>query len=430
MVKVDVTESESGKRTLEVELPPEKARLQRDEVVEEHSKKASIPGFRKGKAPRDLVERTYRDSIKSEFYQKALANAYREALRETGLRPVSDPTFDDVRYVDGGPLKFKVTVEVMPEINVDVSFVDGLEIIGDVYEVGDAEVAAELQKIVNGHATFTEIDREARPGDYLVIDYQRIDPESEESVGEKYKDFALELGSSSLLPEFAEALTGARKGDDKRVDVKYPADFANRDLAGEAVSYLVEIKEIREKRLPELDDKFARRISDYATLEQLRDRIADNLRAEEAVASRRRLEEKLIDELLSRHPFEPPASMVESLGRQFVDSMAQGADLSDEEKRDLEGRYRPQVVRRVRRDLLLDRIAQSLGVEVSDREVGAEIRRMKESGELRPAVDEKEMTERVRDRLRAKRTTDMLMEMADVKLASKPKPQSQGGEKE
>lgn len=427
MVKVDVIEGESGKRTLEVELPPENARRQRDEVVEEHSKKASIPGFRKGKAPRDLVERTYRDSIKSEFYQKALASAYREALRETGLRPVSDPTFDDVRYIDGGSLKFKVTVEVMPEINVDISFVDGLEIVGDVYEVGDAEVAAELQKIVSGHATFTEIDREARPGDYLVIDYHRIDPESGESVGEKYKDFALELGSSSLLPEFAEALAGAKKGDSRRVDVEYPADFANADLAGKAVSYLVEIKEIREKRLPELDDKFARRISDYATLEQLRDRIADNLRAEEAVTSRRRLEEKLIDELLSRHPFEPPASLVESLGRQFVDSMTQGAELSDKEKRDLEGRYRPQVARRVRRDLLLDRIAESLGVEVGDREVGAEIRRMKESGELRPAAEEKEMTERVRDRLRAKKTTDMLMDKADVKLASKPKPQSQGG---
>jgi trigger factor len=426
MVKVEVKEEEKCKRTLEVELPPEIARRQREEVVSELRKQVTMPGFRKGKAPRDLIEQRHGEQIRSEFYQKALGMAYREALQETKLRPVSNPKFDDIRYVEGGPLKFKATVEVMPEIELKLADLNGLEIIGEVFELGDADVDAELDKIRGSLATFNTVDRESAAGDYLVIDYQKTDPETGEPSGEKNKDFGLELGSSSLLPEFAEALTGVKAGESKTVAVDYPDDFANKELAGQKVSYLVEIKEIKEKLLPDLDDKFARKVSDYVTLDQLRDRILDNMRAEEAVASRRRLEEKLIDELLERHRFDAPDGLVDSLGAQFVDQMTQGAELSDKEKEDLRARYRPQVIRRVRRDLLIDLIAESEGVEVSDREVGLEIRKMKETGELRPAVDEDELNDRVRDRIRARKTVDLLMDRADVKLETKPRPQAQG----
>ncbi len=427
MVKVDVKEEGKWKKTLEVELAPEHARRQREEVVAELRKKVSVPGFRKGKAPRDLIEQKYADTIKAEFYQKAVTDAYRQALQETDLMPVTSATFGDITYIEGGPLKFRATVEVMPTIDVDLSDLEGLEIVGEVYEIGEPEISAELDKIRESQADFHKVDREARLGDYLVIDYRSVDPETGEAIGEKHKDFALELGSSSLLPEFAEALEGVREGDVKRVDVNYPAHFANVELAGKSVSYSVDVKEIKEKRLPDLDDKFARRVSDYATLEQLEARIADNMRAEEAMSSRKRLEEKLIDELLSRHPFDAPDSLVESLGRQFVEAMTQGAELSEKEKKDLEERYRPQVVRRVRKDLLLDAIAEREGVEVGDQEVSAEIRRMKETGRLRPAVEEKEMAERVRDRLKAKKVVDMLMDKVDAKLESKPRPQPQGG---
>jgi trigger factor len=427
MVKVDIKEEEKCRRTLEVELPPEQARQHREEVVSELRKKIVMPGFRKGKAPRDLIEQRHQDSIKDEFYQKAVARAYREALLETKLRPVTNPKFEDIRYVEGGPLKFKATFEVMPVIETDLSRLDGLEIIGEVYEIGDADVAAELKKIQDSQATFNDVDRESASGDYLVIDYQKSHPETGELSGERNKDFTLELGSSSLLPEFAEALTGAKKGESKTVEVNYPDDFANKELAGQKVSYLVEIKEIREKLLPDLDDKFARRVSEYATMEQLKTRILDNLKAEEAVASRRRLEEKLLDELLSKYPFDAPDSLVDSLGAQFVDQMTQGAELDDKEKEDLRDRYRPQVVRRVQRDLLIDLIAEREGIQVTDREVGLEIRRMKDTGELRPAVDEEELSGRVKDRIQAKKTVDMLMDRADVKLETKPRPQVQGG---
>jgi len=427
MVKVDVREDAQWKRTLEVELPSDQAARQREEVVEEIRKKADVPGFRKGKAPRELVERQFKDSIRTEFYQRALAYAYREALRETDLRPVTDPTFDDVRYVEGGPFKFKASFEVMPSIQIDLEALEGLELVGETYEVGEAEVDAEIEKIREAQATFEAVDRPAADGDYLVIDYQRVDPDTGDPVGEKNTGFTLELGSESLLPEFAEALAGARAGESKRVDVSYPEDFANKELAGKNVSYSVEIKEIREKRLPELDDKFARRISDYATLDQLKARIADNLRAEEAVASRRRLEEKLVDELLERNPFDPPESLVRSLAKRFVESMTQGAELTEEEKKSLEERYRPHVVRRVRRDLLLDLIADLEKVDVNDREVAMEIRRMKEVGEVRPAVDERELSERVRERIRAKKTLDLLLDLADVKIETRKRPQAQGG---
>lgn len=427
MVKVEVKEQEGCRRTLEVELPAEQARQQREEVVSELRKQVAMPGFRKGKAPRELVEQRHKDQIKNEFYQKAVGLAYRQALLETKLRPVTNPNFEDIRYIEGGPLKFKATIEVMPAIDIDLGSLDGLEIIGETYEIGDAEVASELEKIQGSQATFNTVDRESSPGDYLVIDYQKIDPETGEPTGEKNKDFALELGSSSLLPEFAEALSGAKAGESKTVDVHYPDDFANKELAGQKVSYMVEIKEIKEKLLPDLDDKFARRVSEYATMDQLKARILDNLKAEEAVASRRRLEEKLIDGLLAKYQFDAPEGLVDSLGTQFVDSMTQGAELAEEEKKDLRERYRPQVVRRVKRDLLVDLIAEREGIEVSDREVGLEIRKMKETGELRPAVDEEELAGRVKDRIRAKKTLDMLMDKADVKLETKPRPQAQGG---
>jgi trigger factor len=425
MVKVDVKEEESWKRTLEIELPADETEHQREEVIGSIKKKVSVPGFRKGKVPRSEIERRYKDSIRGELYQKALPWAFQQAVRKTNLRPVTHPTFEDVQYDEGGPLKFKAVFEVMPPL--EIGSLDGLEVVGEVYELGEGDVEAELEKIRESQADFNKVDKAASKGDYLVIDYQQVDPETDTPTGEKHKDYALELGASSLLPEFAEALTGAGAGETKRVAVDYPADFANKDLAGKKVSYHVEIKEIREKRLPDLDDKLARRVSEYATLDQLKERIEANLKAEEAAASRRRLEEKLIDLVLARHPFDPPESMVESLGRQFVESMTAGADLSDQEKKDLEERYRPQMVRKVRRDLLLDAIADRENIEVNDREVGLEIRRMRESGELKPAVDEREMAERVRDRLRARKTIGMLVDRADVKLVSRPKEQVQGG---
>jgi trigger factor len=425
MVKVEVKEQESWKRTLEIELPEEETRRQLEEVIGALRKKVKVPGFRKGKVPRDVVERRFKDSIKDELYQKALPWAFKQALEQADIKPITPPRYEDVQYDDGGPLRFKATVEVMPPL--ELGALDGFEVVGDVYEVAEEEVNAELEKIREAQAQFLTADREATKGDYLVIDYQRVDPETGAPQGAKSTDFSLELGASSLLPEFAEALTGTRAGESKRVDVDYPEDFANKDLAGKKVSYQVEIKEIREKRLPDLDDKFARRVSEYATLEQLKSRIADNLRSEEAVASRRRLEEKLIDQILAKHPFDPPGSLVDSLGEQFVDSMTQGAELSEKERKDLVERYRPQVARKVRRDLLLDVIAERENVEATDREVGLEIRRMKERGELRPAVEEKELSGRVRERLRARKTIDMLMDKADVKLTSRPKEQSQGG---
>ena len=133
------------------------------------------------------------------------------AVEETDLRPLTNPKFEDVTYVEGGPLKFKATVEVMPTIEVDLADLDGLEVMGETYEVGDAEVSAELEKIRDAQAAFNEVDREARTGDYLVIDYSRVDPETGDPSGEKHKDFALELGSSALLPEFAE--NGIHVGD-------------------------------------------------------------------------------------------------------------------------------------------------------------------------------------------------------------------------
>ena len=378
MVKVDVKEEESWKRTLEIELPPEETQKQLEEVVEALRKKVSVPGFRKGKVPRDVIESRFKDSIKGELYQKALPWAFQQAMQQTDLRPITHPTFEDVHYDEGGPLKFKAIVEVMPPL--EIGNLDGFEVVGEVYEVGGSDVDAELEKIRESQAGFIKADRAAAKGDYLVIDYQQVDSETGVPHGEKSTDFSLELGASSLLPEFAEALTGAKEGDDRRVEVEYPADFANKDLAGKKVSYHVEIKEIREKRLPDLDDKFARRVSEYATLEQLKARIEANLSSEEAVASRRRLEEKLIDQILAKHPFDPPGSLVDSLGEQFVDSMTQGAELDEKEKKDLKERYRPQVARKVNRDLILDVIADREGVEVSDREVGLEIRRMKETG--------------------------------------------------
>jgi trigger factor len=425
MVKVDVKEEGSWKRTLEIELPPEEAHQHREEVIGALRKKVSVPGFRKGKVPRDEIERRFKDSIKGELYQKALPRAFQQAIQQTDLKPITSPTYEDVEYDEGGPLKFKASVEVMPPL--EVGNLDGFEVVGEVYEVGAGEVDAELEKIRDSQAEFSKVDKVAAEGDYLVIDYQPVDPETGDPKGEKSTDYALELGASALLPEFAESLAGTKEGEEKRVDVSYPEDFANKDLAGKKVSYHVEIKEIREKRLPELDDKFARRVSEYATLEQLKARIEANLCSEEAVASRRMLEEKLIDQILARHPFDPPGSLVDSLGEQFVSSMTKGAELGVEEKKDLMERYRPQMNRKVRRDLILDLISAREGVEVNDREVGLEIRRMKETGELRPAVDEKDLAERVRDRLRARKTIGILMDRADVKLVSRPKEQAQGG---
>src|SRR5918995_753976 len=236
-----------------------------------------IPGFRKGKVPPQVViQRVGREAVMEEALREALPEWYERALLETGVIPVGDPKLDVAGFPsEGKPLSFSIEVAVRPEARL--GSYTGLEVGKAEPEVPEEAVNAELERLREGFGSLRPVERAARAGDSLLVDY-RGEIDGEPFEGGEARDFLLELGAEGLLEGFDEALTGAQAGDEREVQVRFPDDYRPERLAGNDATFKVDVKEVREKQLPELDDEFAALASEFDTLAELREDIAAKIR--------------------------------------------------------------------------------------------------------------------------------------------------------
>ena len=403
------------RRELDLEIPAEEVQKAMERVAREFARVARVPGFRPGKAPVTLIRRRFAEDIKSEVLQSLLPERIEQAVTEQKMVPVTRPHVEQVDFAEGGPLKFKATFEVLPDFTL--SDYQNLEVEVDALEITDAEVEKSLTEMRERAATFVPVEgRPIADGDYAQIELVGTPVGGGEPL--RGENVLCHIGAEETLGAFSENLRGAQTGDHRRFEVRYPEDFPDPKLAGKVYTYAIEIVANKEKKLPELNDEFAKDVSEAATLEELRGKIRQNLEAERDLRRTHQAHERILSKLIAAHDFPVPEALIEqqmdvrlerairSLAAQGVDPRAVNVDWVT-----LRRRQRDRALEDVKAELILDRIASAEGIEADEQEVQRQIALLAErSGESATAVQARLTKQGALDRMKSKFRSDKTLE--------------------
>ena len=403
-----------------------------DRVYRDIGKTASVRGFRKGKVPRKVLTRVYAAAIPEEVQRMLLNETVALAVQESALEPLLEPAVETGAAEPGEAFEYTLTVEVRPSIelpNLKLLSAKKPEV-----SIGDEEVDAELERLRANHAALLEEpeDKPAESGNVLNVDFVgRVDGEPFD--GGSGQDMEVEIGAGRLVPGFEEQLVGAKAGDDVEVNVTFPEDYGNEELAGKDASFSVHVATIRRREVPELDDEFAKDLGDFETLDELRQRIRDDVTRERERAAKNALRESLMDSLISQTEFEVPPGVVEQQLHQQINQMRQQfqnqmpADVLEQQLGRMHEDGRPSAERRVREGFLMSEVIRSQEIEVGDEDVDARLDEMAEAQGM-PAPELRKMAEAQgwRDSIRAElvesKALDFLASEATVEETTEAEP--------
>ena len=403
---------------VEVEVPPEAVEKELEGAAKTLGRELKIPGFRKGKVPAEVVlRRVGRDAVLDEAVRRALPSWYEQAVSEAGIATVGDPRLDlDELPEKGSPLRFSIEVGVRPPAKL--GDYKGLEVGRREPEVPAADVDAELERLRDSVASLENVERPAASGDFVVIDFVgKVDDEPFD--GGEARGYLLELGSGRLVEGFEEQLTGAAPGDEREVRVAFPADHPNEQLAGREAVFEVAVKEVKEKRLPELDDDLAAEAGGFDTLEELRADVESKLRAARGREVEAEFREAAVDAAADAAKIDLPRELVHAkahemwsqtsrrLERQGIpaDRYLQLAGKSEEE---LVTEAEPDAERALRRESVLAAIVEAEAIEVGDEEMLDSLRRATAAGS--PGGPEEHEIEKALERAKAEGRAESLRE--------------------
>jgi trigger factor len=427
-VKTSVTELPDSRVRVDVDVPPDDVNRGISRAARGLARDMRLPGFRKGKAPPSLIiQRVGREAVLEQALRDSLPEWYERALLSSGVSPVGDPSIEvtSVPEGEGDPLSFQFEVGVRPP--AQLGDYEGLEVGRPDADVPDDVIEAELERLREGFARLEAVDRPAAEGDFLLVDFQgSID--GEPFQGGEAHDELLELGAGRLIAGFEEQLTGATGGEEREVNVTFPTEYSAEQLAGKDAAFAVQVKEVREKVLPELDDEFAANSGGFDTLEELRDDLRTKLReaAEQRIDADFRL--AAVDAAVDASQVEVPDEILiaraterwERIERQIT---AQG--LNPASYLQMQGKSRDEVIeeskpdaeRELKREAVLGAIADAEEIEVSEEEMLEALAHTAEHERTSP----EKLLERlrkagrdslVREDLRVRKAIDLLAESA------------------
>jgi len=425
-LQVAVADISQCRKGLTVEVSVEEVNAAFEKTYGAYARHLKIPGFRPGRVPRELIKQRFAKEAEEEVVQSLVPEALQAAVAEHMLRVVGEPQIDALSISQGEPLKFRATFEVMPEF--ELKEYKGLKLTKRVATVTDEDVEHTLDHLRQSAAEFVPVeDRPSRDGDFVSVNLvgKYVEPPEEEDL--KSDDVQIEVGANNVQPEFNENLRDVKAGDVREFRVKYPEDFSAEGLAGKTLDFTATVVAIREKEAPELDDEFARDFGDYENLQQLRDRIRENLTASAESRADSGLREEVVKRILEDYDFEVPSALVEpqaaDRAREFAYLlMRNGVPPQTIKEIDWEGRmneFRPLAARDVRSALVFDKIGEAEKVDVSRWEVEAEIERMASmSGEpadqLKARLTKDDSLSSIEHRLRHQRALEAVLKHAEV----------------
>ena len=430
-MKTELIDVSPTRKEIKIEIEPAQIRSALDRVSAQYSKAAKVPGFRPGHAPTSVVRTRYKSEIRTEVLRELLPEAVNDAIIEHSLAALGEPNVEldnteALERLGEEPLTLKVGVEVLPEIKLETY--KGLEVTRRKRPLTDADVESMIQNVRDGYAVLQPVeDRPSQLGDTVTINARGKfldEPDAEEI---KVDDVEVVLGGQGVQKEFTENLTGVNADDTRTFQVDYPADFSSPGLAGKKVEYTTEITSVRQKELPEFDDEWVKSLGgDFDSVETFKSKVREDLEARATAESDHNVRDELIRKLLDAHPFEVPQSLVEHQTQTRLEGvvrqmMSRGIDPRTQEldweraREELKG----QAEQDVRSTMLLDKIAETENIDVTDEEVDAEIesiasasRQTKE--QVRAALTKNGGERSIAHRLRSRKALEFLVGNANI----------------
>ena len=383
------------RKLLRVELDAKSVDETFDAITKDYQKQASLPGFRPGKAPRDLVIKKYEADIQSDARRKLIGESYRKALEEKKISVISQPDIEEIQFGRGQNLQFAATIETAPEFQLPAY--KGLAVKREIKSVTDEDVERALNLLTQQHAKFETVARELKMGDVAVVNYTgtsdgkpltEIAPTAK-SLTEQ-KNFWIDVAPNTFIAGFAEQLVGAKAGEHRQVDVDFPADFVTKELAGKKGVFAVEIIEVKEKVLPPLDDALAKNYG-AENLEKLRAGVRVDLENELKYSQTKSVRGQLIAALLAQSNFDLPESAVAHETKNVVYNIVQentkrgvGRELIEKEKDQIYSAAATSAKERVKMAFLIQRIAEEEKITVSQEEVLQRVQSLSQAYQIPP----------------------------------------------
>ncbi|MEK7205265.1 MAG: trigger factor [candidate division NC10 bacterium] len=423
-MKVTVEELSPSRRALLVELPLDQVAATMETTLREWRRRLQLPGFRKGKVPPEIIQRRFQSDLKEEVLRELIPESYRQALAQTDLTPVGQPRVEDVHFHDGEPLRYRAVVEVKPP--VEVRDYRGVPLERKPVQVSDEEVDRALEHLREDAAEYVPMEGwPAMRDDLVILDHEGTLHEKPFKGGSG-KNQTLILGHGGYLPGFEEQISGMQKGDTKQFRLVFPEEYPRKDLAGRTAQFTVKMKEVKKRRVPELNDEFARTVGDVESLAALRDKLRQRLTERKGQEQDAELKRMLLEKLAAAHEVELPETLVEAEAASFLQDLvatvrATGGRVRGlpESAEELRAKALEMARRRVKETLLLEAVAHQEGLAVSEAEIDAEIEAMaaayrQEPGSIRRALEDPARRAGMTARMLERKALDFLFQQAKI----------------
>jgi len=373
-----------------------------------------MPGFRQGKVPESLIRQRYGDSIKAELIDKMIQDTFKKACEENKIVPVASPKVVDLKAEEGMPLSFTIETEVDPAI--DITGYQNLKIKVAPKKIKDADIDTALQNVIERFATYSDVNRSVKKGDFIKLEYLKVVVDGEERSDIKNPAYPVEVGGDNSLKEFHKGVIGHSAGETIELSIKFPKDYSEESIAGKSGEFTIKLLSVQERTLPEMDAEFLKKLGNFTDEAALREKIRTDLENEETKRSKEEATGKAIEMLIKSNEFEVPPARIE----QFIDYMyeeavkynRQGAALPTREE--MAGQYRDTAISSIKRHRIIDAIAEKEQIKPTQAELDAEITRIAEMYQqdfetLKQALRKNGTTMRIRDEIRERKTLDYLI---------------------
>jgi trigger factor len=367
----DVKSPGALKRVLEFEVPRERVEGEIGDIVDGIRREVTLPGFRKGKAPLDVVRARFTETARKEAIERLIPEAYQEGLKKAVLRPALAPELSSLKYGDEGPLTFHITIELYPEI--DLKPYKGLKVKKETRQVADADIDRETESLRERFANYIPLETGAEPKHILVLDYWRIGDDGEPVKASRVTGYPVELGSGRLVKEFDAALVGAKAGDARTIEVTYQDDCPEVELRGKTVKFGVEVKQVMNKVLPDLDEAFLKGLG-VESVDAMRSKLKTGLAAAYERDAASKAKQEILSRIAEETSFEVPegflAMAIESMLKPYREEFERAGEPDAETKlAEVRERIKPVALKLVKEEFVVDEIAKRENISVEEKEI-------------------------------------------------------------
>jgi trigger factor len=359
-IAITPKKTEGLERLLEVSVPVEEVRSAEERAATRYASKVRLPGFRPGKAPAAMVRKKFADAIRQEAIEALVQDAFKEVLEREKLDLAAQPHIHDLKFTDGEPLTFELHLEVRPTIELPRT--SGFRVERQLRPVTDELVREQIDQLREDRATWTPVEERATPGDMVTVQLATADESGEVGEGREYR---IILGSGQAIPGIEEVIMETAPGATTERSVRWPDDFPDEEQRGKTKPVRVTVNDVKRKSLPAADDAFAREVGDFDSFDALTKTVREDLERHAERDADAEVRQKLVDEIIAANPFDIPPSWVNQLVHAYLETYR----IPEEEQERFRNEFRPLAERQVRRDLVIDTVAEREGLAATEADI-------------------------------------------------------------